>query len=315
MNRSALCLKMLNLLKARGKMKASELAAELDTNVRNIYEFKKELEVAGYHLRSTQGSNGGYELVDDELLPTLKLNNEEVAAVKSSLAFLKGQRNFYYYQDYRSAMDKVLASTKVKAESNVLNFSSNNASEPQMLEFLKLINHAISGRYTLKLTYQSLNASSAKEVIIEPYGVFYWQNANYLIAFSKSAKALRTYKVSPLRMLDLVNTNKHFSYDDTLNITNYLKNDHLFFDKEIYELIIEVDKASATLLLEKNIGLIIDKVQTDNGLRLKLIMSGKTSIIAFLLSLGHSLTIIEPLEIKELYKLELKKIITKLKEG
>ena len=58
MNRCALCLQMLRLLKARGMMSRQELADELQTNIRNLSEFRKELETAGYVIESTRISAG-----------------------------------------------------------------------------------------------------------------------------------------------------------------------------------------------------------------------------------------------------------------
>ena len=57
MNRTSLCIKMLLLLKSRGKMNTSELAQQLETNPRNIREFRKELEVAGYNIKEIKGEN------------------------------------------------------------------------------------------------------------------------------------------------------------------------------------------------------------------------------------------------------------------
>ena len=50
MNRTNLCIRMLQLLKARGKMNTTQLATELEVNPRNIREFKKELVLAGYNV-------------------------------------------------------------------------------------------------------------------------------------------------------------------------------------------------------------------------------------------------------------------------
>ena len=46
MKRCAACIRMLQLLRSRGFMTREELAQELDTNVRNILEYRKELEEA-----------------------------------------------------------------------------------------------------------------------------------------------------------------------------------------------------------------------------------------------------------------------------
>ena len=65
MNRTNLCIRMLQLLKARGKMNTTQLATELEVNPRNIREFKKELVLAGYNVEEVKGRYGGYILNDE----------------------------------------------------------------------------------------------------------------------------------------------------------------------------------------------------------------------------------------------------------
>ena len=43
-------------------MRKEELAKELDVNPRNIIEYRKELEAAGYDIITTSGKYGGYAL-------------------------------------------------------------------------------------------------------------------------------------------------------------------------------------------------------------------------------------------------------------
>ena len=69
MNRTNLCIRMLQLLKARGKMNTTQLATELEVNPRNIREFKKELVLAGYNVEEVKGRYGGYILNDEYDLP------------------------------------------------------------------------------------------------------------------------------------------------------------------------------------------------------------------------------------------------------
>ena len=53
MKRCAACIRMLQLLRSRGFMTREELAQELNTNVRNILEYRKELEEVGYVIEGT----------------------------------------------------------------------------------------------------------------------------------------------------------------------------------------------------------------------------------------------------------------------
>ena len=79
MNRTNLCIRMLQLLKARGKMNTTQLASELEVNPRNIREFKKELVLAGYNVEEVKGRYGGYILNDQYDLPvTILVTNKRM---------------------------------------------------------------------------------------------------------------------------------------------------------------------------------------------------------------------------------------------
>lgn len=115
MNRCALCLQMLRLLKARGMMSRQELADELQTNIRNLSEFRKELETAGYVIESTTGRYGGYRLVEEEALAVPSLNKDEQTALLEACAYLQAHKDFAYGDPFMKAMDKIRAGTRGKA--------------------------------------------------------------------------------------------------------------------------------------------------------------------------------------------------------
>ncbi|MGN1277162.1 MAG: hypothetical protein ACI4UK_09260 [Floccifex sp.] len=64
MSHCAKCIKMLLLLSENGKMNSAQLANELQTNTRNIREYRKDLEECGFVFRSKSGSKGGIELLN-----------------------------------------------------------------------------------------------------------------------------------------------------------------------------------------------------------------------------------------------------------
>jgi predicted DNA-binding transcriptional regulator YafY len=69
------CMLMIELLKKRGRLKAHELANELDlNNNRSIYYYKNILKTLGYEIKSIGGYQGGYELIAAEKLTKDELN-------------------------------------------------------------------------------------------------------------------------------------------------------------------------------------------------------------------------------------------------
>ena len=69
MNRTAKCIEMLMYLSEDTEVykKTAEVADYLQTNPRNIREFKKELECAGFIIEEKKGRYGGYRLKNKKL--------------------------------------------------------------------------------------------------------------------------------------------------------------------------------------------------------------------------------------------------------
>ena len=104
---------MLLLLQARGMMKSEEIAELLDCNVRNIREYRKELEEAGYEIEAIQGKDGGYQLKKGTLFPVVALSKEEYQAISEALVYMESEP-FRYGNAFRKAMEKFKATTSMK---------------------------------------------------------------------------------------------------------------------------------------------------------------------------------------------------------
>lgn len=77
MGKTSNCLKMLQILSSGRVYKGQELADILETNVRNIAEYRTELEMAGYYIEGIPGKYGGYRLITQSVIPTVRLNEAE----------------------------------------------------------------------------------------------------------------------------------------------------------------------------------------------------------------------------------------------
>ena len=71
------CIKMLQILNRSGVVKIKDLAAQLNTNERNIPEYKETLTNAGYPIACVRGPAGGYYLPKKVMFPSLHLLGEE----------------------------------------------------------------------------------------------------------------------------------------------------------------------------------------------------------------------------------------------
>lgn len=315
MNRTALCIKMLNLLKARGRIQASEMAELLDTNVRNIREFKKELEVAGYHIISHTGKLGGYELCEDDLLPTLSFNQKEVEALKQSTILVKNKnKGFLDVDDYLCAMDKVFAVTRNLSEVELsIIGTQGNETDRNVQQWVELSKQAKNNNNIMYLTYQSISSKKVETFVIEPYDLIYYRDSYYLIAYARERGGYRTYKFSPMRMIDLKKGDKKFARDERFRLKDVLGQQSLMKD-EMYHLQFKVKGMSAILLNEKTIGIELEKRMENEILYVETLMEGKQSIIGFLLSLGHFVEVIGPKNIRKEYEYEVLKMCQGIQE-
>ena len=94
MNRSAQCIKMLQILNARKRVSVAELADLLETKKRNIIELKKELEASGYVINFYTGKYGGYELDKTANIPAIKFTESEKIALTEAYDFISKKSDY-----------------------------------------------------------------------------------------------------------------------------------------------------------------------------------------------------------------------------
>ena len=100
MGKAAMCIKMLQILNSGRIYKVSELADLLETNPRNVIEYKKELDEAGYYIISIPGKYGGYQIDKTTIIPSLKFTEEEKKAISDGAGYLEARNDFLLKKDF-----------------------------------------------------------------------------------------------------------------------------------------------------------------------------------------------------------------------
>ena len=109
MGKTSLCIQMLELLNTGRVYKVSELSEILETNSRNIIEYKKELEEAGYYITSVSGKYGGYKLDESSIFPSIKLNNKEKEVILEGFNYILSCNSFMHNIEFQKAFSKVVS--------------------------------------------------------------------------------------------------------------------------------------------------------------------------------------------------------------
>lgn len=222
MNRTSLCIKMLLLLKARGKMNTQQLAAELETNPRNIREFKKELITAGYNIKEYKGRYGGYRLDETNLFPVLALTSSQKQALIEAREFMHAQ-GYENEADLNAAIDKVLNSSssslptqRIYMDAPILSMTTK---EKDMMETMQ---KALEQKHCVLLTYQSRNQDHADTFLMDPYEIIHYHDAYYVLGYSHKRNDYRIYRFSQERMFSCMFQERKFLRDSHFHIEQYI---------------------------------------------------------------------------------------------
>lgn len=306
MNRTAQCIRMLTLLNSRGLLSRADLAELLDTNIRNIPEFKHELEAAGYSFENTPGRYGGYRLKNESVIPMLQLSDGERDALSESISYLSSHSDFLPLENYVSAIDKVRGAARSNSNSSSILFKSNSASlSKRMRTMIALCESCRDHLQTMEIEYKSMRSSNYKKIRLHPYELLNVKGSYYVLGYNADIHEFRVYKFSDARMLSANAISQYFTRDIDFDIKEHIGQTGLMKD-DLHEIDCVISGDLALLIYESEIGINSQKEWLDEKvLHLKTIIEGKMEATRFLLSLGASCKVIEPAELKEEIKEQL----------
>lgn len=300
MNRTSLCIQMLQLLKSRGTLTTQDIAKALETNVRNIREYRKELELAGYHIESTTGKFGGYRLLSDCLLPSIQLSSEEKRALQEAQTYLSSHTDFIMGTQATRAIDKVLSNTPLEEHHTGFYLDNEQYVVSNTIKYyIELFETAIKEKTSIMLSYRSMKDQTPQRIQIHPYEIINYKGAYYCVAYSLKAKDFRIYKFSEERMKDCIQTDHHFHREAGFDIKQHIGKSGLV-KNDIVEVELEIYGEAAILTAEKQIGLHPSHQWIDpQTLYYKTIFEGKQEALSFVMSLGAKATLRSPAFLKE----------------
>ena len=126
MGKAAMCIRMLQILNTGRVYKVSELADLLETNPRNVIEYKKELDemvsdefgTTGFFIETIPGRYGGYKLNGNITLPPLLLSSIEKEALLDAYNYTLTKKDFVKKKELAQAFSKVTSNVKIEEKKN-----------------------------------------------------------------------------------------------------------------------------------------------------------------------------------------------------
>ena len=311
MNRTNLCIRMLQLLKARGKMNTTQLASELEVNPRNIREFKKELVLAGYNVEEVKGRYGGYILNDQYDLPVTIFSDEQKDALVQSYKFMRTQKDFKPLSLYCDAMDKIIATSKISSNDSLHYMSNSIKLDQKTSTMIDKTQQAINLGLCVLLSYQSLQDETPKEFEVEPYEIIHYHKSYYLIGFSLLRKDYRMYRFSLERMYSCEISSRYFIRDNHFHLSNYIGG-HSLIPLDLKQIQVRVyhNENGLRLFKEKYWGNKLQIINKQEGFTdFEFYTDDMSNLYQSLFAMTNQVEILQPEDVKSNYVMRVKKIL------
>jgi predicted DNA-binding transcriptional regulator YafY len=297
MSKTENCLKMLQILNRHQLMKISEMAAELETSPRNVIEYRKELELIGYDIKSVSGRYGGYYLEDTCLLPSPELTEEEKQALVKGNAYLSERNDFMEKEEFKKAASKILSSVSVgksdlKGDMTVLNRFPLAMKQEEIQSRYQAMQEAIDSKTKMRIRYLSLK-NTEREHVFHPYKLFMYNNAWFAIGWFEEKGDVGYLKLDRIEKLE--KTNEKFVVWANFNIHDYLDDFGFKQNGDWYHLAFIAKGPYASLVKERIYGRNQKVTPIDEqSTKVEVDMQNQENIRVFVLGFGSYLEVLEP---------------------
>jgi predicted DNA-binding transcriptional regulator YafY len=208
--RASRLLSILIILQLRGRATAETLADEFEVSIRTIYRDIDQLSAAGVPVYAERGRAGGFALLDGYRTKLTGLTPAEAQALL--LAGAGGAAaDLGVGPEAAAAQLKLLASLPPDAGASAQHVASRFHLDPvqwyartEPLELLPQLASAVWRDRRIRIRYESWKAEVSREA--DPLGLVLKGGVWYLVAVVKPSKDPRTYRVSNIQSLDVLDT-------------------------------------------------------------------------------------------------------------
>lgn len=307
MNKTDRLLAIVLELQRNGMQRAEDLAAKFETSIRTIYRDMQALSEAGVPIVGAPGQ--GYSLLEGYFLPPMSFTVEEAVTLLIGLHFVEREFDDDYQAKAYAARGKIEAilpgTTRREAERvrDAFRLLTGKMSEGngRREEMLKLLRRAILDQRRVRFNYKKpgLDVRVRK---VDPYGIVYIGGTWVLVAFCHLRQALRHFRMSRIRDLELLVEGFRRPPDFTLH--SYRPPD----DRSVLIKLL-IHHRAADKVKESDYFYIEELEDGQDGLHVTLRVRRPEEVLHWILGWGSDVVVLSPESLRQRVREEAEKII------
>ena len=319
MSKTGMCFKMLEILYGREVVSKQELARALETNPRNIIEYKNELEKAGYQIETLNGVYGGYKLLRDKDFHSAFLTEREKELLRDASVILSENKEYLNADEYTRAIGKVLSDSSLNDNVNdkiTIDRFPLLMEKSELKKRYNAFEEAIKNKLKVKIEYNNLTSDKPKTYVFYPYDLFIYDDAWYILGYSefKTRDGFINVGKDPIylklnRIVSFELLKDKYIPNRNYNKSKYIDKDGMSNIGEEYHLKLLLKDQSAYLASERlySKDQVITKLDS-NHIILECDMRQENRILSFINYFGSNCIVLEPEYIKKLVERENRKM-------
>ncbi len=309
MNKTMVCIQLLQLLSTHDVMNKNALAEALEINPRNIIEYVKTLQDSGYDIVSKRGVYGGYQLNSSSMLPAIKLKEDEINILKASCSYLEKRPDFLDYQTYLRALSKILSNHTVDQNTNVnltiIDRFPLAMPKEELLNRYNLFLKALDQHKKCEIGYLSTH-NKVKSHIIHPYKVFVYNSSWFVLAWNETVHNFGYFKLNRIETIKILNDD--FTYLKTYKESDFIDEFGMKQNGDYFDIKLELTDLW-TVVSERIYGKNQKLTKLDvHKTIFECSMQNKQMIKSFVLGFGRKAKVLSPDWLKEMIFEEIKQM-------
>ncbi|MEI5995091.1 helix-turn-helix transcriptional regulator [Candidatus Enterococcus mansonii] len=203
MKKEALLYDMLWYIQNKKTFTAQELADQFQLSVRSVYRYISDLADLGVYVESKKGRNGGFTVLENQILPPVLFTENELFSLYFAIQSLTDYKDFPFKVNTITAREKLLEVVSKEVRKKLLNLSDHfQLSVSKQAVSAPYLNELITASLEHKVIdvcYQSIIRISQKS--LEPIGLYASDGFWYLFALDRTNQETRHFRVDRIKKL------------------------------------------------------------------------------------------------------------------